>query len=105
MECAGNGQPSAYPSLKACHHCLENGIQCVKIVMLVWACDSEVNNWKAMKCIKEAKESGEIDGNLALLNACPNVVHIGKASQVTCKLVALGWFLFKVQPYNPAYPS
>ena len=78
VECAGNVQPSAYPSLKACHHCLENGIRCVKIVVLVWASDSEENNRKAMKSIKEAKESGEIDDNLALLNACPDVVHIGK---------------------------
>ena len=31
--------------------------------------DSEANNRKAMKSIKEAKESGEIDDNLALLNA------------------------------------
>ena len=78
VNCAGRGQPSAYPSLKACHHCLEKGIQCVKIVVLVWASDSESNNRKAMKSIKEAKESGEIDENLALLNACPDVVHIGK---------------------------
>ena len=40
--------------------------------------DSEANNWKAMKSIKEAKESGKIDDNLALLNACHDVVHIGK---------------------------
>ena len=44
----------------------------------MWASDSEANNRKAMKTINEAKESGTTDENLALLNACPDVVHVGK---------------------------
>ena len=31
-----------------------------------------------MKTIKEAKESGSIDENLTLLNAYPDVVHVGQ---------------------------
>lgn len=47
-------------------------------MVLVWPRDSEANNRKATKPIKEVKESGSIDENQALLNACPDVVHIGK---------------------------
>ena len=50
------GQLSAFPSLKVCDHCRENRLQGVKLVVLVWASDSEANNHKAMKTIKEAKE-------------------------------------------------
>ena len=77
-QCVVLGHEHYQPSLRACNDCLENGIRCIRRVVLVLCADCESGNKKAFEMIIEEITQGTIHPNLCLLAIMPDAVHIGK---------------------------
>ena len=86
-ECDGDGQISHIPSLRACRRCIENGLQCICRVMMVFTTDCEEGNKQAMQI--KSIEDGSTPADLSLLVPLPNCPHVGKS----LKASFANWFL------------
>ena len=82
-ECLEKVHISYVPSLKRCGHCLDNGLICRRMVVLVLSTDCESGNKTAFEIFKSKIENGEIDPYLSLLSILPDCPHVGKSLKVS----------------------
>ena len=78
-ECLEKGHISYVPSLRRCGHCLDNGLICRRMVVLVLWTDCESGNKPAFEIFKSKIENSEIDPYLSLLSILPDCPHVGKS--------------------------
>ena len=67
------------PSLRRCGHCLDNGLICRRMVVLVLSTHCESGNNTVFEIFKSTIENGEIDPYLSLLSILPDCPHVGKS--------------------------
>ena len=60
-QCQGKGHISHIPSLRCCGHCLDNGLICRRMVVLVLSADCESGKKTAFEIIKSKIVKGETD--------------------------------------------
>lgn len=89
--CQINGQRFVEEPLRACLRCINPGIQCVKLIVLVWLADCEESNKQAMLQLLQAKRDGALAQELQFLLPMPEATHVAKC----LKGSLVNWFLFK----------
>lgn len=82
-ECQEKGHISYIPSLRCCDHCLDNGLICRRMVVLVLSTDCEQGNKSAFEIFKSKIENGQIDPYLSLLLILPGCPHVGKSMKAS----------------------
>ena len=83
-DCKREGQVNILPNLRACRPCLEAGIKCCKIAVLVLTVDCEEGNKQAMISMNNIENP-----HLQLLATLPDSVHVGKS----LKASFANWYL------------
>jgi len=89
--CQINGQRFVEEPLRACSRCINSGIQCVKLIVLVWLADCEESNKQAMLQLLQEKRDGALAQELQFLLPMPEATHVAKC----LKGSLANWFLFK----------
>ena len=77
--CKEKGHTSHLPSLRACNTCLDEGVKCNKFLVMVVVTDCEECNKKALSTLNSNAEDETLPGELSLIVALPDVVHLGKS--------------------------
>ena len=87
-ECSGNYE-SFHLFVRPCESCIRDGIQCIKIVVLVLTSDCEEGNKKIMESITNDLQINDADPCFSLINCLPDCVHVGKS--IKCSFA--NWFI------------
>ena len=87
-ECSGNYE-SFHPCVRPCESCIRDGIQCIKIVVLVLTSDCEEGNKKAMESIINDLQMNDADPCFSSITCLPDCVHVGKS----IKYSFANWFI------------
>lgn len=72
------GHTSWDPALRACKHCVKEGLKCIRLVVIFVAWDCESVNKGAMKLIEMLIEDGAMHVLLLNLRPLPDIAHVGK---------------------------
>lgn len=94
--CHRNGQRFVEQPLRACLHCINSGIQCVKLIVLVWSADYEASNKQAMLQLLKGKKDRPILQELQFLLPIPEVTNVAKR----LKGSLANWFLLGRERFN-----
>ena len=79
----GKGHISHILSLRCCGHCLDNGLICRRMVVLVLSTDCESGNKTAFEIIKSKIVKGETDPWLWLISILSDYPNVGKSHKAS----------------------
>ncbi|CAC5380008.1 unnamed protein product [Mytilus coruscus] len=85
-ECTDIGHQSAKPPLRACDHCVKNGRQCIRTLVVAVTTDCEQGNKNAFQMKINDRETGQLYQSF-LFSVLPDAVHVGKTGNVKKKLI------------------
>lgn len=77
--CEIQGQTSHIPALRACKKCLDRGLKCEKVAVVVVTTDCEESNKQALTQLHYDVINERAPPDLHLLVAMPDIVHVGKS--------------------------
>ena len=81
QSCKEIGHKFVHPTLRACDECLNEGVECVKMVSLAWIMDSESKNKNSQQTLSQNQRDNEQPNWAAtteMLTAFPEAVHVAK---------------------------
>ena len=76
--CEEKGQVFCDPQLRRCTQCVEDGVKCTRLYVLIVTMDSEAKNKSAGVQFETLKKNGTVDSLLSHMSYIPDGVHVSK---------------------------